>query len=63
MKVVEVAPSTAEALSAARQLAKAGDLIVGTGSLAIAAEIIEIEKGITPEYYPTLRVGDGNGRG
>ena len=61
VRVVETAPSTAEALSAARQMAEAGDLIVGTGSLAIAAEIIEIEKEITPEYYPTLRVGNGSG--
>jgi dihydrofolate synthase/folylpolyglutamate synthase len=60
VRVVEVAPSTGEALSAARQMAEAGDLIVGAGSLAIAAEIIEIEERITPEYYPTLRVGDGS---
>ncbi len=60
VRVVEVTPSTGVALSAARQMAEAGDLIVGAGSLAIAAEIIEIEKGITPEYYPTLRVGDGS---
>lgn len=57
VRVVEVAPSTGEALSTARRMAEEGDLIVGTGSLAIAAEIIEIEKGITPEYYPTLNAG------
>ena len=62
VRVVETAPSTGEALSAARRMAESGDLIVATGSLAIAAEIIEIEKGITPEYYPTLRVGNGSGR-
>ena len=60
VRVVEVAQSTGKALRAARQMAEAGDLIVGVGSLAIAAEIIEIEQGITPEYYPTLRVGNGN---
>jgi dihydrofolate synthase/folylpolyglutamate synthase len=60
VRVVEVTPSTGVALSAARQMADAGDLIVAAGSLAIAAEIIEIEKGMSPEYYPTLRVGNGS---
>ncbi|MDP7348038.1 MAG: cyanophycin synthetase, partial [Phycisphaeraceae bacterium] len=49
--------TTRTALAEARRLAGSQDLIIGAGSLAIAAEIIEIENGMEPEYYPTLNVG------
>jgi folylpolyglutamate synthase/dihydropteroate synthase len=47
---------TREALDTARGLAKDGDLILATGSLFVAAEIIEIEHEITPELYPDIKL-------
>ena len=48
--------STGEALEKARMLAGNGDLILATGSLFVAAEIIEIEHGIEPELYPEIKL-------
>lgn len=56
VQVVRVTANTKEALAAAKQLANKDDLIVATGSLAIAAEIRELELNIKPDYYPTLRL-------
>jgi len=53
--VAKVTSTTSEALAAAKRIANKEDLIVATGSLAIAAEIREIELNIKPDYYPTLR--------
>lgn len=47
---------THEALTRARALAKAGDLILATGSLFVAAEIIEHEHEIEPELYPDIKL-------
>ncbi len=57
VNVVSTMETTRPALAEARRLAESQDLIIGTGSLAIAAEIIEIENGMEPEYYPTLKIG------
>lgn len=57
LSVAAVARNTAEALSKARELAAPGDLIVGTGSLFVAAEVIEHVKAMTPELYPDLPGG------
>ena len=46
--------SLAEALTQARNLAGAGDLILATGSLFVAAEVREEVLGIEPELYPDL---------
>ncbi|MCH7982651.1 MAG: bifunctional folylpolyglutamate synthase/dihydrofolate synthase [Chloroflexi bacterium] len=48
--------STRNALEEARVLAVDGDLILATGSLFVAAEIIEIEHGIEPELYPDIKL-------
>lgn len=48
--------STREALAEARLLAGDHDLILATGSLFVAAEIIEIEHGIEPELYPDIKL-------
>ena len=56
VNVAQVTANTTEALAAAKKLAEKHDLIVATGSLAIAAEIREIELNIQPDYYPTLRL-------
>ena len=44
----------AEALALARSMAGPDDLILGTGSLFVAAELREAELGIRPELYPDL---------
>ena len=46
----EVGAATRSALAMAGE----GDLVLGTGSLAVAAEIIEEMEGIAPEVYPTI---------
>jgi dihydrofolate synthase/folylpolyglutamate synthase len=51
---VETAPTVAEALTKARSLATKADLVLGTGSLFVAAELREAIKGIPPELYPDL---------
>ena len=48
--------STQLALNHARVLAGDGDVILATGSLFVAAEIIEIEHGIEPELYPDIKL-------
>jgi len=48
--------TVSEALKRARKLAKEGDVILATGSLFVAAEIIEIEHGIEPELYPDIKL-------
>ncbi|MBC8453047.1 MAG: bifunctional folylpolyglutamate synthase/dihydrofolate synthase [Chloroflexi bacterium] len=50
------AADTHEALEQAKRMANSGDLILGTGSLFIAAEIVEIEHGIEPELYPDIKL-------
>jgi dihydrofolate synthase/folylpolyglutamate synthase len=54
--VTAIASDTREALEEARVLAVDGDLIIGSGSLFVAAEIIEIEHGIKPELYPDIKL-------
>lgn len=51
---IELTTNTSDALVAARKLADPSDIIVGAGSLFVAAEIVEIEQGIEPELYPDL---------
>jgi dihydrofolate synthase/folylpolyglutamate synthase len=48
--------NTPDALSAAKHLANENDLILGTGSLFVAAEIVEIEHKIEPELYPDIKL-------
>ena len=60
VNVVAVTSDTKEALAVAKQLASKDDLIVATGSLAIAAEIRELELNIKPDYYPTLRLPEAD---
>ena len=57
---VEVAemPTTAEALASALEMAGPGDLVLGTGSLFLAAEMREAVLGIEPELYPDLLPAD-----
>ncbi len=43
-----------DALNRAKYMAHSGDLIIATGSLFIAGEIIEIEHNLNPEIYPDI---------
>ena len=47
-----------EALEVARSFANDDDLILGTGSLFVAAEVREAVLGIEPEIYPDLLPAD-----
>jgi hypothetical protein len=51
-----VTSNTREALEHAKSLAGKDDLIIATGSLFIAAEVVEIEHGIEPEMYPDIKL-------
>jgi dihydrofolate synthase/folylpolyglutamate synthase len=46
--------TVAEAVAQALALAQPGDLVLGTGSLFVAAEVREAMLGIEPELYPDL---------
>jgi dihydrofolate synthase/folylpolyglutamate synthase len=56
ISVSAVTTNTSEALSQAKKLANSNDLILATGSLFVAAEIVEIEHGIEPELYPDIKL-------
>tara|TARA_Y100001936_G_scaffold253965_1_gene322825 strand:- start:7062 stop:8423 length:1362 start_codon:yes stop_codon:yes gene_type:complete len=51
IKILEYAENTNLALIQAKELVKSNDLILVTGSLFIASEVIEIEEKIKPEIY------------
>ena len=51
-----VTSNTHQALAHAKKLAGKDDLILATGSLFIAAEVVEIEHGIEPELYPDINL-------
>ena len=53
--VAAVTGDVASALETAHGMAGPGSLIVATGSLFVAAEVIEHVQGIEPELYPDLR--------
>jgi folylpolyglutamate synthase/dihydropteroate synthase len=42
-------------LGLAMEIAGAKDLVLCTGSLSVAAEVLEEVRGIPPEVYPTLQ--------
>jgi dihydrofolate synthase/folylpolyglutamate synthase len=48
--------NTPDALNVGKHLANENDLILGTGSLFVAAEIVEIEHKIEPELYPDIKL-------
>ena len=54
--VSNVTSNTDEALTQAKNIANEHDLILATGSLFVAAEIIEIEHSIEPELYPDIKL-------
>jgi dihydrofolate synthase/folylpolyglutamate synthase len=54
--VANVTNNTHDALTHAKEAATASDVIIATGSLFVAAEIVEIEQGIKPELYPDIKL-------
>ena len=54
VKTASPAPTPAGALKMALESAGAGDLVLATGSLFVAAEVREAVLGIEPEIYPEL---------
>ena len=54
LPVVFESEDVGEATRRALELAGHDDLVIGTGSLTVAAEVIEEIKGIEPELYPYL---------
>jgi hypothetical protein len=50
--------TVAEAVNQVLSVAQLGDLILGTGSLFVAAEMREILLNMEPELYPDLLSGD-----
>lgn len=55
LEVAAVSPNTQAAYGAARAMAEHDDVILATGSLFVAGEVIETVHGIEPELYPTLK--------
>ena len=59
ISVAAVTRTTQEALTLARRMVSANGGIIATGSLFIAAEVIETVSGIEPEMYPDMRGSAG----
>ena len=55
LSVVSQSDDIGEATRRALQMAGEGDLVLGTGSLSVAAEVAEEMKGIVPELYPYIK--------
>ena len=55
LPVVFESDHVGEATRRALEIANPDDLILATGSLSVAAEVIEEIKGMTPEIYPTIK--------
>ena len=54
LDVVFKSDDVGEATRRAREIARPGDMVLGTGSLSVAAEVIEEIQGIRPELYPYI---------
>ncbi|MCI0439175.1 MAG: hypothetical protein L0177_08605, partial [Chloroflexi bacterium] len=55
LTIAFISENVGEATRKAIELAGENDLVLATGSLSVAAEVIEEIKGIPPEIYPTLK--------
>ena len=61
LSVEDVPPEVGSGVRRSLELAAEGDLVVGTGSLSVAAEVIEEHRGIEPEVYPYMKRPAGPG--
>ncbi len=55
LRVVGEHEVVAEGVEWALDMARGGDMVLGTGSLSVAAEMTEKVRGMEPELYPSLR--------
>jgi dihydrofolate synthase/folylpolyglutamate synthase len=55
LEVVFESDSVRDATRQALDIAEEGDLVLGTGSLSVAAEVIEELRGMPPELYPYIK--------
>ena len=55
LDVIFESENVREATRHALDIAEEGDLVLGTGSLSVAAEVIEELRGMTPELYPYIK--------
>ena len=55
LDVVFESEDVGEGTRRAIEIAGEGDMVLGTGSLSVAAEVIEAVRGVTPELYPYLK--------
>ena len=55
LSVVSRFDNVGDATHRALEMAGKGDLVLGTGSLSVAAEVIEEMRGIPPELYPYMK--------
>ena len=55
LPVVFQSENVGEATRRAIEIARRGDLVLATGSLSVAAEVIEEMRGIEPELYPYIK--------
>ena len=56
LPVVFESENVGQATRRAVGMASEGDLVLGTGSLSVAAEVIEEIRGIAPELYPEIKL-------
>ena len=55
MKIIFETENVGEGTRKAIELSRDDDFVLGTGSLSVAAEIIEEIRGMTPELYPYIK--------
>ena len=55
LQVVFQSENVGKATRRAIEIARQGDLVLATGSLSVAAEVIEETRGIEPELYPYIK--------
>jgi folylpolyglutamate synthase/dihydropteroate synthase len=55
LEVVFESENVGDATRRALDVAGEGDLVLATGSLSVAAEVIEELRGMTPELYPYIK--------
>lgn len=60
LRVVFRSDDVGEGVRRGLGVAEEGDLLLGTGSLSVAAEVIEEVRGIPPETYPYMRLPGAN---
>jgi folylpolyglutamate synthase/dihydropteroate synthase len=63
LQVVGEYEVAAEGVERAVRIARRGDIVLGTGSLSVAAEMTEKVCGTEPELYPSLKLPKASAKG